>query len=732
MKIMKYFLLGLFTALLVACGGGGGDASSTNNDASTTGSGAGTSGVNTLTLAVVDSSDAVLTSIVFGGGQRIKATYKTASGAAIAGKLVSFSATTNGSAVVLSPLFRTTNSSGVAYIDVSPATAGTFGAARVSATADAITSTVDFDISGSTVTFGDIIFGSVQLAASGNTSVQIKATANGNAASGIPITFTADCGSVTPNIPTTDGTGNASSTYSAVKTDGTSCSGTTYVTVTASGVSKKSSLNVSAPDATAINFVSAAPVQIFVTGSGATSQSILKFKVLTASGAPFSGANVTISLVENPGEVGLGRAGNKDPIPLTSDSTGMVQFTAFAGTKPGPVKVLAALTGDTKVYAYSSNLTVQSGPPSQDRFSMAATVFNIEGGDWDGITTSLGVRLADRQSTAVPVGTIVNFTASGGQVGSSCTITLDDKGIAGCETTFSSQKPKSENGRVSVLAYTEGLKTFVDNDGSNSYTVGDTLENMGDAFRDDNENGTWDAGEFVLSRGGVGACTGAGRPASARANTCTDSATTTVRYQLVLLMSGSDAYFNDIAVDPEVIRFRLNDTAAGYNPLPYQTSIAAKNPGTSSCAVTSTVPEKVDNISPRRDVKAQLGSYHTLSLSGCAAGDSLLVTITTPQEVATYKTFVIPSANFSTVAPLSISLAAGASSTEYAISGGVTKYTATSSDESTATASVTSTVDSATKAISYFFKVKAIKSGVATIVVQDFNGVALSYEVTVP
>lgn len=721
MKIFKYFLFGLLAALLVACGGGGGAASNSGDNTS----GGGTTGASTLSLAVVDSSDVVVSSINFGGGQRIRATYKTSSGAAVVGKLVTFSATINSSAVVLSPLYKTTNSSGVAYIDVSPSTASTFGAARVSATADSITSTVDFDISGSTVTLGDIVFGSVQLAASGNTSVQIKATANGNAASGIPIAFTADCGSVTPNIPTTDGTGTATATFSALKADGNSCSGTTYVTATATGASKKSSVTVSAPTATAINFVSADPAQMYVTGSGATSQSILKFKVLTASGAPFSGANVTISLVENPGGVGLGTAGSTTSIPLTSDSTGMVAFTAFAGAKPGPVKILAALTSDAKVYAYSNNLTVQSGPPSQDRFSLAATTFNIEGRDWDGTTSGLTVRLADRQGNPVPAGTVVNFTiGAGAQVGSSCTVALDVDGIAGCKTTVSSQDPRSANGRVSVLAFTEGLKTFVDNDGSNSYTNIDTLTNMGDAYRDDNENGKWDAGEFVLSRGGSMTCSGAGRPAPARADTCTDSVSTTVRSQLVLIMSGSDAFFDEITVSSASILFRLNDVT-GYNPMPHKTNIAAINSGTSSCAVSSIVPATVANISPPKGVNAQLGTYHQISLGECVPGDSLVVTVTTPNEVVTNKTFVIPSAKFETDAPASLSLAPGVSSVSYAIRGGVRYYAAASSDESIATVSLVDTDAIRT------FKVNAIKLGTVTIVVQDYNGTALSYVVTV-
>jgi len=726
MKISKYLLFGMVLTLLVACGGGGGNADSNNNNTNNPQTGGGATGTSTLSLAVVNSADAVVSSISFGGGQRIRATYKTSSGEAISGKLVSFLATTNGSAVVLSPLFRTTNSSGVAYIDVSPATAGTFGAARVSATADSITSTVDFDISGSTVTLGEIGFGSGTLNASGNTSVQIAATANGTAASGIPIAFTADCGSVTPNIPTTDGTGNATATYSAVKTDGTSCRGATTVTASASGVSKKSTVIVSAPTASAINFVAANPVQIYITGSGATSQSLLKFTVLTSTGAPFSGANVTVSLAENPGGVGLGTAANASPLTLTSDNAGVVAFTAFAGTKPGPVKILARLTGDPTVYAYSSNFTVQQGPPYQERFSISATDFNIEGVNFDGVTTTLAVRLADRQGNAVPAGTVVNFTTgAGGQVGSSCTVTLDLNGISGCKTIFSSQDPRSANGRVSVLAYAEGLKTFFDKDSNNIYSVGDTLTNMGDAYRDDNENNEWDPGEFVLSRGGNGACAGAGQPTPARANTCTDLADTTVRTTFVLIMSGSYAYFNELLVSSSEIFFRLNDTSSGLNPMPRNTTVAAKYLGSGSCSVTSILPAKVENIGAGKDVKAQLGSKHTLLLSGCATGDKILVTVTTPKEVVTTKSFVIPSSEFNNKDKSSISLALGASGS-VVMDGGVPDYIAVSNDESVA--SVSEVVKAGAV---YSFKVTANKKGTATIFVQDANGVTISYVVTV-
>ncbi len=649
-KLLKLCLLLFIAVFVVGCGGGGGEASSKTSTTATT-------ATYSLALAVVDANNNVVNGITYGGGQKIRATYTDANGNPVKQTLVSFSVSTNSSAAALAYAYVTTNDSGIAYDPLSPATATTSGAATVSATAGKATSAVDFSISGSTVTIGNPVLGSASLAASGTTSVRVLATANSTPASGVTVAFSADCGTVSPATSTTSGDGYASSSYSAVKADGTSCSGTVKIYAAASGNTTNSSLTVASPTASAINFISATPAQIYVTGSGASSQSVLRFKVLDASGAAYSGAAVTASLTENnPGGLGLNAVGSTGTLSLTSDGSGVITFTVFAGSIPGPVEVKAALTNNAAVYALSKNLSVQYGPPSQDHFSISVGTFNVEGNNRDGTTSTITARLADRQGNAVPAGTVVNFTASGGQIGASCPVTLSN-GIASCTTTFSSQAPRASNGRVAVLAYAEGLKNYVDNNANNSYDTGyrytfngttytnDTLSDMGDAYRDDNENGQWDSGEFVIARGGSTTCSGSGWPTPSRVNSCTGTVDTTVRKQVVLIMSGSTATFNASTSSINAISFRLNDNnSTSLNPMPYGTTVSATaidntSSNSLSCTVVSALPAVVPNIGPDTDTSKQLGTDHTVSLSGCAVGDQVRVTVTTPLNVETTKTY---------------------------------------------------------------------------------------------
>lgn len=474
---------------------------------------------------------------------------------------------------------------------------------------------------------------------------------------------------------------------------------------------------------TTVNYVSADPEQIYLSSSGARDWSEVKFSTLGASGAIAAGASATVSLTKNPGGVGLGTAGSTSDLTLSSDSKGVIGFKIYAGNVPGPLEVKVSLTSSS-AYAYSKNLTVLSGPPSQDRFSLSVETFNLEGGDWDGTTTSLMVRLADRQGNPVPVGTVVNFTSSGGQIGGSCKVELGSDGIASCKTTFSSQAPRATNGRVSILAYAEGLKPYVDRNSNNTYDASvDDLSDMGDAYRDDNENGSWDAGEFVILRGGTVTCTGAGAPTPSRKDTCTRTVGTTVRRQVVLFMSNSDAFFNAVDISSTELSFRLNDSESGLNPMPFNTSITTQVSDATadnglSCTVQATTPAKVANVSPSWNLTDQLGTTHTISLSGCAAGDSVRVTITTPKKVETSNLFTIPRLPLSVAN--AVSVPAGGSVAQ-AISGGIPGYTAQSSDNTIATVSVSNAS----------FTVTGVKAGVAYVTVSDSNGVSVTTKVTV-
>ncbi len=642
-KLLKFCLLLFIAVFVVGCGGGGGEASSKTSTTATT-------ATYSLVLAVVDANNNVVNGITYGGGQKIRATYTDAYGNPVKQTLVSFSVSTNVSAAALAYAYVTTNDSGIAYDPISPATATTSGAATVSATAGKATSTVDFSISGSTVTIGSPSLGSTTLAASGTTSVDVLASANGTLASGILVAFTADCGTLTPPTNQSNGSGKATSSYSAVKADGSSCSGDIKIYAAASGNTTNSTLNVASPTASAVNFVSATPSQISVAGSGAATQSSLSFRVLDGTGRPYANATVTAAITTNPGGVGLGAVNSTSTLSRQSDGNGYVNFSIYSGTLPGPVQVKVSLS-DT-AYAYSNNITVQSGPPAQERFSLSVGTFNIEGQNIDRITTTLTISAADRQGNAVPDGTVINFTSSGGQVQPSCA-TSRTNGISGCSVTFSSQSYRPPNGRIPVLAFAEGIKTFSDINYNNTFeSTSDYLTNMGDAYRDDNENGVYDPGEFLLQRGGDSACPTSVWGTPSRADTCDSStAATTVRSQTVLLMATSSGVLTNTSESSSALTFRANSTTKCNDdtlclPLAAGTTFTATTTDPTACTAGSVSGSPLPSIAPTSNLNEQLGTLHEVLLTPATGktckGTTVKVTGKSPSGLATTYSLTVP------------------------------------------------------------------------------------------
>ncbi len=608
----------------------------------------GQSAAPVMTIQVFNASNAVVSNVKFGDGNYVKATFKDGGGNPIANRLVNFSLSS--ALATLSSPTALTNAQGQAQVSIAPATVSTVGAATVTAAAldgaATYSASTDFAVAAANISLSAITLGSKNLNQGGNTSVVVNATSSGVAAAGVNVSFSADCGTI-PNLVTTDGNGLASTTYSAVKSGGGSCSG--VVTLSASAVGtpiQKASLTVAAPVANAINFVSATPGQIFVKGSGATENSLVKFLVLDSTGTPMPNVDVNMSLTINPGGVGLGASGSTVPTVVTTDVSGVATINVFSGTIPGPVEVKASLVSSPVVFTTSKNLTVASGPPSQNSFSMSVSVFNIEGWNVDGSSTSLTVRVADRQGNPVPDGTVINFTAEGGQVAPSCA-TARVGGIAQCSVPFISQNPRPAGGRVSVLAYAEGLKQFTDANGNNAYDPGtDAIFDQGDAYRDDNENGSYDVGEFVIPKGGNVACGSAGGSFPSRANTCTgNSLATTVRQQAVILFSSSAALITLVkaptATPVTSFTVKLNSADNPLLPMPSGTSVSA-TPQASTCTVGSNTQAVVPNVPARPGSPSEdLGTFTTIGLTGCS-GSVVTVKVTSPGGTPTTLDVTVP------------------------------------------------------------------------------------------
>jgi hypothetical protein len=668
-SIVKLCVL-VLVAGLSACGGGGGNSGTTSGGSSSTGNETPTVSTPTISLTMTNAGGAEVTGISLAGGFSVRASVLDAKGAAVKNKLINFEVTGSSIAVV-SPSTSLTNDLGIASVNISPASVTSVGAATLSASADVngvtVKSSKDFSIQATNVTLSPLSISNNSLPSGGNTAVSVTALLNGVAASATPVNvnFAASCGRIndlaantsSPVSLTTNGSGVASAVYTALNADGKPCSGDQTITASSAGAQTTGVINVAGQVATAINYVSANPAQIFIKDTGATDQSIVTFKVLDSSGIPMATEKVRFSVVTNPGGVSLGVSGSTSNVEVETTSNGNATVVVFAGGIPGPVKVRAELltksTGQpTGVFSESQNLTVASGPPAQNRLSLAVETFNIEGWNIDGIRTLLTVRAADRQGNAVVDGTVINFTSEAGQVARSCsTVTGADK-IASCSVVFESSEPRPLGGRLSVLAFAEGTKDYLDNKNNNVYDTGDELLNMGNAFRDDNENGTFDSGEFTLPRNGTSICTGSGAPAPAAANTCDELLSTTVRKQTVILYSSSQPAVPNGAVDTLLTRgglsFQLRSLHNTLLPMPAGTRVETTivdntKDNNLSCSVGLLAGTPVVNVSPGNNPNADLSTPVQVLLKECALGDTLTISVVAPSGLkTTLPTFNIP------------------------------------------------------------------------------------------
>lgn len=665
-------------SVLAACGGGGGNPGSTVGGATDAGATGGvdsgvdsSTGTPTLVVTIVNQLGVPINSISVGGGFVARATLRDAAGAVVPNTVITFNL--NGASIAtLAPTTALTNSSaGVAEVAIAPASLSSVGAATLSGSADlagtTVSGSVDFSVDAASLSLTAITAGSLNLTSGGNTSLATTALVGGLPSTGVPvnITYTASCGRINGSLlpggvsVTTNGSGVAPATYTAVAPDGSLCSGVITISASSAGATPQSmSLNVAAPSASAVTFVSATPAQIFVAGSGAVEQAIVSFRVLSSAATGMSNETVTFTLLANPGGVGIGSSGSVSTVTVTTDATGVASVPVFSGTIPGPIRLRAALEANPNIFAESQNLTVASGPPSQRFMSLSVETFNIEGWDIDGTSTRLTALIADRQGNAVEDGTVVNFTTEGGQVASNCATTRVNN-ISSCSVNFISQNNRPLDGRVSVLAYTEGTKDYSDVNSNNRFDAGtDALIQIGDTYRDDNEDGTFSVGEFRIPRSVTGAsCANSGAPFPSIANSCDTTLATTVRQQTTIMFSSSsptltfaldrvDATVPDgtgtrtISI-PVAANLVVGSAAHPSLPMPSGTRIAATAVDTNtsdgaSCAVSfGPTGTPIPNISPGNSPAADLATRHQVSLRDCRPGDQLFIDVTAPSGLKT-------------------------------------------------------------------------------------------------
>lgn len=472
----------LMVASLTACGGGGGSPGSTTGTGSgaTTSSGTTTSAItgSVLTLSVLDGTGATISALSGGDIGTVRAKFTDAVGAALVGAVVQFSVgsttllgftPTSGSAL--------TDSTGTAVINVKPVDFSSAGATTISAQAvlgtKTASGTTNVSIGAANLVVGTLSFTPVPtgpLSSLSTTTLNIPVTNNGQPVSIVPgLSLSSLCSGDGTAVLTLGSVVNGVATSTYLNKGCTR--GTDVITASIGNSSKNISIGVNVASVGAINFISSSSAlsSLVLKGSGGLGRSEsaqLTFKVVDQTGAGIPGISVSFTPTTTTGGLEV------LPKQGTTDAQGNVTTSVQSGKIPTPVKVIAqaSTSNGSTVSGLSDSLTVSTGLPIQKAMSVSADKYNIEGLEYDGILANITVRMADQYGNPIASGTVVNFITEGGAVGSSAqgACQTDSSGL--CSVSLSSQSFRPSNGRVTVLAYAQGIEDFVDLNGDGQYS----------------------------------------------------------------------------------------------------------------------------------------------------------------------------------------------------------------------------------------------------------------------
>jgi hypothetical protein len=677
-------LLALALALaLASCGGGGGNPGTVGGP--TDGSGTGgttTPAAPTVTLTLVDGSGNAVNTLSGGQSATLKATVKTPTGSPAAGAIVQFVAGLTG-LVDFTPGTGSalTDANGVAVVSVKPTSVTAAGAFAVTATSVVAgqtgTASINLAVGAAPLTLGALSFvppPSGPLPAFSTLSLNVPVTSGGqpaSSASGLSMTSLCVGDGTATLVPGAIANGVQVATY----TNNGCLRGRDLITVAIGNSTQTIGVDVGAANIGAIQFsgTNQAGTSIVLKGSGGQGRSEsaqVTFRVVDQHNNGLPGVDVNFSATTNTGGLAV------TPTRATTDASGNVSTMVSSGTIPTPVRVIAAATRNgVTISGLSDTLTISTGLPMQKSMSMSATRYNIEGGDYDGATTDITVMLADQYGNPVSDNTAINFVSSGGSVATSaqggCTTSNGS-----CTVTLRSQEFRPANGRVTVLAYLQGIEDFVDENGDGQYSCtnyvdangkvpanyrplidtcvsgGEKFTDMGDAFLDTNLDGVYDTSKgdlpFPYAHTSYSAA-GDGRWGM-----------NYIRRSIQIVFSGSDAMltrqvcaanapcrdWTSADGDPGVISgiagtgcaavpltFRLTDKHN--NPMPIDTAIAAGNADKLSLSPIDPATVSSTNLVG--------GTIHSTTVKPDAACQSGSVTIKVSPPKGTPTTFLFKS-----------------------------------------------------------------------------------------
>lgn len=638
-----------FAVLLASCGGGGSDGyynqGSSSGNSSTTNPSTGEE-VKSVNISTIQLSDlnGNLTQIITSEGVIAKVKVTDQSGHGISGALVTFTATggvtfgsSNGAVL--------TNSDGEASISVTPENSNTNGAYKISANADYDGKTVaakeiPFSLQSLYITLENLSAANTALESGGSTNITLK-TKNQSGANqnNVAVNFSASCGTFEPTTVISSNQGDVTTAYRAIDAAGKLCAGKQTITAIGSNIPAKTiEVDIAAIEANSLVYSSDA-VNLGIKSSGSASSGQIEF-TLYANGIPAANKDVSIELLRAPTDLSFVVLGNRAVKTIKSDPAGKVLVTLYPGNIPGPVEIKATLASNPNVSALSKNVAISTGRVTQNGLSLSVSKNSLQN-VIDGDTATITARMVDRTGNPVPDGTVISFVAEGGSITPNCASSAGQ-----CTVTLSTQNPRPLDNRVTVLAYVEGDKSFLDKDGDNVYTLGtDTLtSNIGDFFRDDNEDNTYNAnlGEYLYKRSaGNSACALSTITQPNIAATCDNNLDGVIRQQLLFAFAENTPTFTNVNANGSLLSFNMYGNSAQSVPMPTGTTISVtpedntKNNDlscTAELATGSSPVANVFNLLTPTTFKNNNQSYYGYRLKECAVGDTLKVSVSSPDS----------------------------------------------------------------------------------------------------
>lgn len=648
--------------LLASCGGGGSDGYF-NQGGNNNGSGSGTdNGIETPVVAklnitnveLVDSNNQKTTILnILGASASVKVTDQN--GQPISGALVTFTGENitfeTSNATVLS------NAEGIAKIGIKPTDETKTGIYKINANAEingntASSSDAYVSIEALKTKLANLVVDHSTIDAGGSVKITLQTvdSVTNAAQNNVQVTFKSDCGTFS-NSTVSSNQGLVETTYTAISTGGQLCTGTQTLTISANNGATTATQNITINAIKANSLVySSGEVKLGAANSGSSASGKVEFTVYS-NNLPAKNQDVLVELIYAPTDLSFIALHNKTQKIIKSNDDGKIVVDIFPGSLPGPVELKATLVSDTSVSALTKDVSVATGRVTQNGLSLSVSKNALQW-DVDGDKATIVARLRDRVGNKVPDGTVVSFVTEGGSITPNCSTTDGE-----CNVVFQTQNPRPADNRVTVLAYVEGDKSYIDKNSDNLYTAGvdELTSNIGDFFRDDNENTIFEAalGEFLYKRGAVGnTCAASTFVQPNISGTCSTELSAVIRQQLVFSFSNDVPTITNPAVSDTKsnFTFKLFGNSAQSVPMPTGTTVAVKaedntKDNQKSCSAelwsgNATVPSVFNLLTPSTFASSSQVNY-SYRLKECDSGDSLVLTVTAPTGQITKQEYTI-------------------------------------------------------------------------------------------